>query len=100
MGTDQYAIRAFADALDDIPLALSKNAGLSPIEEVTLVRAQQMTTSNPFLGVDCMQSGTMDMKKQGLFETLIGKHQQLQLATQVVKMILKIDDVISMGAYQ
>ena len=28
------------------------------------------------------------------------KQQQLSLATQVVKMILKIDDVISMGQYQ
>ena len=34
------------------------------------------------------------MKKQGVFETLIGKKQQLVLATQVCRMILKIDDVI------
>ena len=40
------------------------------------------------------------MKAQGVFETLIGKQQQLLLATQVVKMVLKIDDVISMGNYQ
>ena len=41
----------------------------------------------------------IDMKKQGIFETLRGKQQQFMLATQVVKMILKIDDVILMGAY-
>ena len=40
------------------------------------------------------------MKEQGVFETLIGKQQQMQLATQVVKMILKIDDVIMKGAYE
>ena len=34
------------------------------------------------------------MKKQRIFETLLSKKGQLQLATQVVKMILKIDDVI------
>ena len=39
------------------------------------------------------------MKRQKVFETLIGKQQQVQLATQVVKMILKIDDVIMSGAY-
>jgi len=38
--------------------------------------------------------GTNDMKEQNVFETLIGKQQQILLATQVVKMILKIDDVI------
>lgn len=40
------------------------------------------------------------MKEQLVFETLIGKQQQLLLATQVVKMILKIDDVIMFGAYE
>ena len=40
------------------------------------------------------------MKTQGVFETLIGKQQQILLATQVVKLILKIDDVITSGQYQ
>ena len=40
-----------------------------------------------------------DMREQNVFETLIGKQQQLLLATQVVKMILKIDDVISPYEY-
>ena len=35
------------------------------------------------------------MKLQGVYEGLNSKKQQIQLATQVVKMILKIDDVIS-----
>jgi len=34
------------------------------------------------------------MKTVSVYETLMSKRQQLQLATQVVKMILKIDDVI------
>lgn len=33
------------------------------------------------------------MKQQHVIETLIGKKQQISLATQVVKMILKIDDI-------
>jgi len=35
------------------------------------------------------------MKKQDVYETYSSKRIQLQLATQVVRMILKIDDVIS-----
>ena len=31
-----------------------------------------------------------DMKEQKVFETLIGKQQQILLATQVVRMILKV----------
>jgi len=98
-GTDQYALRAFADALDDVPMALAENSGLSPITELSAVKAKQVSEKNPNLGVDCLQKGTYDMKKQKVFETLIGKQQQVQLATQVVKMILKIDDVIMHGSY-
>jgi len=111
-GVDQYAIRAFADALDDIPLALAENAGLSPIEEVTRIKSRQVKEGNPTIGLGLLPldeteknqgsngDHTMDMKELGVFETLIGKQQQMQLAAQVVKMILKIDDVISQGQYQ
>eukprot|EP00537_Pseudo-nitzschia_pungens_P001715 CAMPEP_0172368046 /NCGR_PEP_ID=MMETSP1060-20121228/24879_1 /TAXON_ID=37318 /ORGANISM="Pseudo-nitzschia pungens, Strain cf. cingulata" /LENGTH=553 /DNA_ID=CAMNT_0013092501 /DNA_START=152 /DNA_END=1816 /DNA_ORIENTATION=+ len=111
-GVDQYAIRAFADALDDIPLALAENAGLAPIAEVTAIKSRQVKEGNPTIGLGLLpldqgetnvENGTgdhaMDMKELGVFETLIGKQQQMQLAAQVVKMILKIDDVISHGNY-
>lgn len=35
------------------------------------------------------------MREQNVIETLAGKKQQISLATQLVKMILKIDDVRS-----
>ena len=57
-------------------------------------------TGNHRLGVDCNQLGTNDMKDHLVYETLIGKQQQIMLATQVVKMIMKIDDVIMYGGYQ
>jgi T-complex protein 1 subunit epsilon len=99
-GLEQYAMRAFADALEYTPAALAENSGLQPIETVAAVKAMQQREGKPFLGVDCMQRGTNDMKTQKVFETLIGKQQQLLLATQVVRMILKIDDVIEPGKYE
>ncbi|CAL9085220.1 unnamed protein product [Musa acuminata var. zebrina] len=48
--------------------------------------------NNPCCGIDCNDVGTNNMKEQNVFETLIGKQQQILLATQVVKMILKIGD--------
>jgi len=93
-GMDQYAFRGFAKALESIGLALAENSGLNPIETLAEVARAQVETSNPHLGIDCLQVGTNDMKEQKVFETLIGKKQQLLLATQVVKMILKIDDVM------
>ncbi|MBA0607565.1 hypothetical protein Godav_019844 [Gossypium davidsonii] len=98
-GVEQYAIRAFADALDSVPMALAENSGLQPIETLSAVKSQQIKDNNPHYGIDCNDVGTNDMREQDVFETLIGKQQQILLATQVVKMILKIDDVISPSDY-
>jgi len=95
---EQYAVRAFADALDAIPIALAENSGLPPIETLAFLKSEQIDKKNPHLGVDCVAAGTNDMKKQFVFDPLVGKIQQLLLANQVVKMILKIDDVIRMGS--
>jgi len=97
---EQYAMRGFAEALEAPPLALAENSGFSPIESVAAVRSKQVAENNSYLGLDCQEKGTDDMKEQFVFETLIGKIQQFRLATQVVRMILKIDDVIKPNAYQ
>eukprot|EP00796_Vickermania_ingenoplastis_P013312 gene13313-9149_t len=90
---DQYAIRAFADALEYIPINLAINSGLDPIRALSDARKEHRN-NNVYAGIDCMNTGTTDMKEQRVFETLSGKCSQLRLATQVVKMILKVDDVI------
>jgi len=90
---EQYAIHAFAAALENIPNALAENSGMSPIETVSKVKSMQVAENNPYLGVDCVGAGTNDMKAQHVIETLHGKKQQITLATQLVRMILKIDDV-------
>ncbi|ROT61306.1 T-complex protein 1 subunit epsilon [Penaeus vannamei] len=94
---EQYAFRAFADALESIPLALAENSGLSPIHTLTECKARQVTEKNPALGIDCNSKGTCDMKEQHVIETLHSKKQQILLATQLVKMILKIDDIRTPG---
>lgn len=93
--TEQYAIRAFASALDAIPLALATNSGLAPIESLANVKAMQVRENNSRLGIDCNNCGTNDMRIQHVADPLISKRQQFLLATQLVKMILKIDDVIT-----
>jgi T-complex protein 1 subunit epsilon len=94
---EQYAMRAFADALECIPMALALNSGLNPIKHVSEIKSRQLADNNPRLGIDCMTTGNADMKVQHVIETLIGKKQQLTLATQLVRMILKIDDIRTPG---
>lgn len=92
---EQYAFRAFADALEAIPIALAENCGLSPVTALSDIKSRQIADKNPALGIDCMNRGTCDMRVQNVIESLKSKVQQIVLATQLVKMILKIDDIRS-----
>mmetsp|Transcript_35013 Transcript_35013/g.78451 ORF Transcript_35013/g.78451 Transcript_35013/m.78451 type:complete len:544 (+) Transcript_35013:82-1713(+) len=92
---DQYSMKGFAAALDVIPMALAENSGLQGIAEMAKLKAVQETSGNAWHGVDCMQMGTTDMWSQSIYEACASKCSQLRLATQVVKMILKIDDVLT-----
>lgn len=100
-------MRAFAAALDAVPLALAENSGLPPIETLADVKSRQVTEGNPRLGIDCSgrgENGTYlssrrysannysDMKKQFVSDPLISKRQQYLLATQLVRAVLKIGE--------
>ena len=95
--TEQYAVKAFGDALEQIPMALAENSGLNALKVLTQVKVDQTENKSAVYGIDCMGANTTNMKELKIFETLLSKKGQLQLATQVVKMILKIDDVIEPG---
>jgi T-complex protein 1 subunit epsilon len=114
-GLEQYAMRAFAEALDSVPMALAENSGLSPIETLASIKSRQVKEENSRLGVDCMQTGsngtsinqgnaqvftdfTTDMRQHFVIDPLIGKRQQLLLATQLCRMVLKVNNVIIAGS--
>merc|ERR550539_1030928 len=72
-GVEQYAVRAFAEALEEIPLTLAENSGYNPIEYVSGLREEQVNTENPFVGVDANHQGTTNMSEQGIFESVMSK---------------------------
>jgi len=55
---EQYAMRAFGDALETIPLALAENSGQAAIQNLAELKSRQIKENNPRLGVDCLQTGT------------------------------------------
>merc|ERR1719217_653599 len=81
-GVDQYTLRAFAHALEQIPMILAANSGMNALEVVTMLKARQLLEKNPYLGVDCDGGSMNDMRVKNVFDTLIGKKHQLYLATQ------------------
>ena len=69
------------------------------IHQSKLFPESKQSKSIPKIHIWELNTGTNDMKTQGVFETLSSKRQQFLLAAQVVKMILKIDDVIKQGDF-
>ncbi len=95
-GRAQLAVQKFADAMDAIPLNLAENAGMDPIDTMTELRASQSKGAK-WTGVDCRNTKVTDMYKQNVLEPLVIKQQIIKSATEVVSMILRIDDVIASG---
>lgn len=94
-GEDQQGILGFGRALEEIPLCLARNSGYDPVSYLSSLRKQQVEEKNPRIGVDCLETGERDMRECGVFDALSSKIRQIQMATQLVTMILKIDDVVS-----
>lgn len=97
IGIDQYIFKAFSSALDTIPMTLAENSGLDPIETISSLKSKQVNETCTSIGVDCLGLGGNDMKELFVIDPLIGKKQQLLLATQLTRMILKINNVIISG---
>lgn len=91
---EQQVMLAFASALESIPMLLSENSGLSPIETLAEIKSSQVNEKDHSIGLDCMKRVVDSMRKTWITDPLVCKRSQLYMATQLTKMILKIDDVI------
>jgi len=95
-GREQYAIEAFANALEAIPKALSENAGLDAIDIVTELRHVHESREDGWkYGVDVLSGKVVDMVERGVLEPLYVKTQALKVAAEAAAMILRIDEIIA-----
>lgn len=91
-GEDAEALLAFSRALEEIPLNLAKNSGHDAMRYVAELKSMQCASGDYTLGVDCLGGGS-NMRENGVFDALKAKTHMMQMATQLVTIILKIDDV-------
>ncbi len=95
-GREQLAVEKFADSLEAIPLTLSENAGMDPIDTLTNLRSKQLK-GEKWTGVDVMKAKVGNMKSSEIIEPLAVKNQIVSAATEAACMILRIDDVIAIA---
>ena len=94
-GREHYAILAFADAIESIPVTLAENGGMDVIDTLTGIRSMQASTNNPWIGVDVKELKVADMRKKNIIEPLAVKEQILKSATETTTMLLRIDDILA-----
>mmetsp|Transcript_14217 Transcript_14217/g.14034 ORF Transcript_14217/g.14034 Transcript_14217/m.14034 type:complete len:91 (-) Transcript_14217:8-280(-) len=84
-----------AEALEIIPYTLAENAGLAPVEIVTQLRAAHADGSR-FAGID-VRKGKIekDMAKNlKVLQPLLVSLSAIRGASETVRMIMKIDDLV------
>ncbi|AEA13040.1 thermosome [Thermoproteus uzoniensis 768-20] len=94
-GREQYAIEAFANALESIPKALAENAGLDAVDILTELRHKHEQADGWKYGLDVYQGKVVDMVSLGLIEPLSVKVNAFKVAVEAASMILRIDEIIA-----
>jgi len=94
-GREQLAIEAFADSVEAIPKTLAENAGLNTIDMLVTLRSAHQKEKGGTMGVDVFSGDVTNMLEKGVIEPVWVKQHALKSATEVVSMILRIDDVIA-----
>lgn len=92
-GMDAIIFRAYAEALEIIPETLAENAGLNPINVVTELRNKH-SKGEKYAGISVKKGNITDMEAERVLQPALVTQNAMTLATEVVRMILKIDDVV------
>merc|ERR1719214_347717 len=94
-GTQQYAYRAVADAMEVIPRSLAHNCGADVVRVLTDLRARHSAAGGLNWGIDGNKGVVADVKELGILDTFAVKQQTLKTAVEAAAMLLRIDDIIS-----
>jgi len=92
-GVNGVAIERYAEALELIPYTLAENSGMSPVEIVTQLRAAH-ANGDKFAGINVKKGIITNSYDEKVVQPLLVSVSSIKMATETVRMILKIDDVV------
>lgn len=93
-GPDAYCFKAFAEAMEIIPYTLSENAGLNPIGTVTELRNRH-ALGEKTAGINVRKGCISNILEENVVQPLLVSTSAITLATETVRSILKIDDIVN-----
>jgi chaperonin GroEL (HSP60 family) len=91
----QIVIQKFAEALEEIPLTIARNAGMNVIDTLAELRSKHSIDAGnaAFYGIDAIER-TVDMMFPTIIEPSIVKEQIIKTAVEVTNMLIRVDDVL------
>ncbi|RKP11387.1 chaperonin Cpn60/TCP-1 family [Piptocephalis cylindrospora] len=93
-GMDARCAEAYAEALEVIPTTLAENAGLNPIYIVTELRNRH-AKGEITAGINVRKGTITNILEENVVQPLLVSTSAIELASETVKMILKIDDIVN-----
>jgi chaperonin GroEL (HSP60 family) len=93
-GRERLAVEEFANALEFIPITLAENAGMDPIDVLTELRVRH-DSGDKNAGLNLFENKVGNVLEAKIIEPYSIKSQEIDSATEVANMILRIDDVIA-----
>jgi len=92
-GMQQYCVRQFAEALEVVPYTLAENAGLDAISVVTDLRNRH-AAGEVSAGINVRKGRVTNILEENVVVPLLVHVSAITLATECVRLILKIDDIV------
>jgi chaperonin GroEL (HSP60 family) len=94
-GRDQIVIQKFAEALEEIPLTIARNAGMNVIDTLAELRFKNsLSNGNASIhGVDAIER-MVKMMFPHVIEPSVVKEQVIKTAVEVTNMLIRVDDVL------
>lgn len=93
-GMESYCIKEFAESLEVIPYTLAENAGLNPVAIVTELRNRH-ARGETYAGINVRKGQITNILEENVVQPLLVSTSAITLATECVRMILKIDDIVT-----
>ena len=90
---EAFAIESFANALEEVPSTIARNAGLDSLRILTRLRAAH-SKGPTRLGMDVRTGEVCDVVERGVLDPLDVVRQSLITATEFSKTIVRLDQVI------
>ncbi len=86
------AIRAFADAIEEIPRTIARNSGLDTINSMVNLRAKHAENKNAGLNVNT--GAAEDMLEKGVVDPLRVKINSIKAGSEAAEMVLRVDNML------